>query len=69
MASEKLLLPTRGDTHDIINAAVKALERIWMDGHRYAKAGVMLNDFTPSRVSPLNLFDEVQPREHSDALM
>lgn len=68
VASEKLLLPTR-DTRDIINAAVKALDRIWMDGHRYAKAGVMLNDFTPCGVSQLNLFDEVQPREHSDALM
>ncbi|WP_421637177.1 Y-family DNA polymerase [Enterobacter ludwigii] len=68
VASEKLLLPTR-DTRDIINAAVKALDRIWMDGHRYAKAGVMLNDFTPTGVSQLNLFDEVQPREHSDALM
>jgi len=68
VASEKLLLPTR-DTRDIINAAVKALDRIWMDRHRYAKAGVMLNDFTPIGVSQLNLFDEVQPREHSDALM
>ncbi|HGV9288095.1 TPA: Y-family DNA polymerase [Enterobacter hormaechei] len=68
VASEKLLLPTR-DTRDIINAAVKALGRIWLDGRRYAKAGVMLNDFTPSGVSQLNLFDEVQPREHSDALM
>ncbi|MDE4745130.1 Y-family DNA polymerase [Klebsiella pneumoniae] len=68
VASEKLLLPTR-DTRDIINAAVKALDRIWMDGHRYAKAGVMLNDFTSSGVSQLNLFDEVQPREHSDELM
>ncbi|WP_435956158.1 Y-family DNA polymerase [Dryocola sp. BD626] len=68
VASEKLLLPTR-DTRDIINVAVKALDRIWMDGHRYAKAGVMLNDFTPSGVSQLNLFDEVQPREHSNALM
>lgn len=68
VASEKLHLPTR-DTRDIINAAVKALDRIWLDGHRYAKAGVMLNDFTPSGISQLNLFDEVQPREHSDALM
>lgn len=29
----------------------------------------MLNDFTPTRVSQLNLFDEVQPRIHSDELM
>ncbi|HAK5293689.1 TPA: Y-family DNA polymerase [Salmonella enterica] len=68
VASEKLLLPTR-DTRDIISAAVKALDSIWLDGHRYAKAGVMLNDFTPSGVSQLNLFDEEQPRAHSDELM
>lgn len=68
IASEKLFLPTQ-DTRDIISAVLKALDRIWLDGHRYAKAGVMLNDFTPSGVSQLNLFDEVQPRKHSDALM
>ncbi|WP_436910354.1 Y-family DNA polymerase [Enterobacter kobei] len=68
IASEKLFLPTQ-DTRDIISAALKALDRIWLDGHRYAKAGVMLNDFTPSGVSQLNLFDEVQPRKHSDSLM
>lgn len=68
IASEKLFLPTQ-DTRDIISAALKALDRIWLDGHRYAKAGVMLNDFTPSGVSQLNLFDEVQPQKHSDALM
>lgn len=68
VASEKLLLPTR-DTRDIITAAVKALDRIFIDGHRYAKAGVMLNDFTPTGVSQLNLFDEVQPLANSDDLM
>ncbi|EIE4825134.1 Y-family DNA polymerase [Salmonella enterica] len=68
VASEKLLLPTR-DTRDIISAAVKALDSIWLDGHRYAKAGVMLNDFTPRGVSQLNLFDEEQPRAQSDELM
>lgn len=68
VASEKLLLPTR-DTRDIITAAVKALDRIFLEGHRYAKAGVMLNDFTPTGVSQLNLFDEVQPRPNSYELM
>ena len=68
VASEKLLLPTL-DTRDIITAAVKALDRIFIDGHRYAKAGVMLNDFTPTGVSQLNLFDEIQPRANSDELM
>lgn len=68
VASEKLSLPTR-DTRDIIAATVRSLDRIWLDGHRYAKAGIMLNDFTPTGVAQLNLFDEVQPRTHSEQLM
>lgn len=68
VASEKLMNPTR-DTRDIIAAAVKSLDRIWLDGYRYAKAGVMLNDFTPTGVSQLNLFDEILPRAHSEQLM
>lgn len=57
------------DTRDIINAAVRALDRIWVDGYRYAKAGCMLNDFTPTGVSQLNLFDTTQPHSNSDQLM
>jgi len=68
VASEKLLTPTQ-DTRDIIAAAQKALERIWRDGHRYAKAGIMLNDFTGSGVAQLNLFDEQTPRPRSQELM
>ena len=33
------------------------------------KISVMLNDFTPTGVSQLNLFDEVQPRACSSELM
>lgn len=68
VASEKLNTPTR-DTRDVIAAAVRALDRVWLDGHRYAKAGVMLNDFTPTGISQLNLFDEVQPQAHNEQLM
>lgn len=67
-ASETLMTPTR-DTRDIIAAVMRALDRIWIAGHRYAKAGVMLNDFSPSRVSQLNLFDEAPPRPDSERLM
>ena len=38
VASEKRQIPTR-DTRDIIAAAIAALDRIWIDGHRYAKGG------------------------------
>ncbi|MBY6260070.1 translesion error-prone DNA polymerase V subunit UmuC [Phytobacter diazotrophicus] len=68
LACEKLLMSTQ-DTRDIISAAVRALERIWRDGHRYAKGGVMLNDFSGSGVAQLNLFDEHPPRPHSQELM
>lgn len=46
-----------------------ALERIWKDGHRYAKAGVMMNNFTGSSVSQLLLFDEHTIRPRSAELM
>lgn len=65
VASEKLLIPTQ-DTRDIIAAAVRILDRIWVDDHRYAKAGCILNDFTPTGVSHLNLFDDTQPRSNSN---
>lgn len=57
------------DSRDTIEAAMRALDRVWISGHRYAKAGVMLNDFTPSGVAQLNLFDEIQPRANSKHLM
>lgn len=68
MSSESLPVPTQ-DTRDIIASAVRSLNRIWVPGHRYAKAGVMLNDFTPTGVSQLSLFDDVQPHANSEALM
>lgn len=68
LASEPLLSPTR-DTRDIIEAAMRALDKIWQDGHRYLKAGVMLGQFSPSGVSQLNLFDESLPRANSERLM
>lgn len=68
VAAEKLLTATQ-DTRDIIAAAMRGLERIWRDDHRYAKAGIMLNDFTAAGVAQLNLFDEKPPRANSQELM
>lgn len=67
-AGETLPRPTQ-DTRDIVKAALRALDRIWLSGRRYMKAGVMLDDFTPHGVSQLNLFDEDGPRPHSAELM
>ncbi|EKS6735845.1 Y-family DNA polymerase [Enterobacter ludwigii] len=67
-ASVKLLTPTQ-DSRDIIHAAVKCLDKIWKEGHRYQKAGVMLGDFFSQGVAQLNLFDDNSPRPGSEKLM
>lgn len=67
-SSGKLMIPSN-DTRDIIREATEALDRIWVDGHRYMKAGVMLSDFFSQGVAQLNLFDQHQPRPESAALM
>ncbi|OON41445.1 DNA polymerase V subunit UmuC [Izhakiella australiensis] len=67
-AATTLMTPTN-DTRDIIGAATDSLDRIWRDGHRYMKAGVMLADFFSNGVAQLNLFDENAPRADSAALM
>jgi len=67
-ASRKLLTPSN-DTRDIIRVAMDALNDIWVDGHRYMKAGVMLGDFFSQGMSQLNLFDEYRPQPNSEALM
>lgn len=67
-ASVKLLTPTQ-DSRDIIGAAPRCLDKIWRDGHRYQKAGVMLGDFFSRGVAQLNLFDDNGPRRDSEQLM
>ncbi len=67
-ASLRLHVPTQ-DTRDIIDAAIKCLDAIWREGHRYQKAGVMLSDFFSQGIAQLNLFDSNAPRVNSEPLM
>ncbi|WP_312240969.1 translesion error-prone DNA polymerase V subunit UmuC [Pantoea sp.] len=67
-ATGRLLTPSN-DTRDIIRVANEALERIWIAGHRYMKAGVILSDFFSQGVAQFDLFDEAKPRANSEALM
>ncbi|WP_064365687.1 translesion error-prone DNA polymerase V subunit UmuC [Pantoea ananatis] len=67
-AGESLTIPTQ-DTRDMIEVAMRSLDRIWLEGRRYMKAGIMLDDFMPNGVSQLNLFDENKPRAKSVQLM
>ncbi|WP_437615472.1 translesion error-prone DNA polymerase V subunit UmuC [Erwinia sp. V71] len=67
-AGEKLSLPTQ-DTRDIIEVAMRSLDGIWLEGKRYMKAGIMLDDFTPNGVSQLDMFSDAQARANSAQLM
>ncbi|EFK8875548.1 translesion error-prone DNA polymerase V subunit UmuC [Escherichia coli] len=67
-ATGKLQVPSN-DTRDVIRMAMKCLDAIWIDGHRYMKAGVMLGDFFSKGGAQLNLFDEHSPSANSEALM
>ncbi len=57
------------DSRDIIGFALRALETVWRDGYRYAKAGVTLGDFYQSGVAQLDMFSQQLPRANADALM
>ena len=68
MATTPLCAPVQ-DTRDIIAAAVRALDRVFIPGHRYHKCGVMLSDFHSERVTQYGLFDDLPPRKNSEQLM
>lgn len=67
-ASGTLLTPSN-DTRDILRVATEALDRIWVEGHRYMKAGVMLGDFFSQGVAQMNLFDASPSSLNSEVLM
>ncbi|HGN1201410.1 translesion error-prone DNA polymerase V subunit UmuC [Providencia rettgeri] len=64
----KLEYPS-SDTRDIINAAMRGLNTIWLDGYRYYKAGIILSDFTDSDVTQFDMFSTQKPFRNSDELM
>ena len=66
--SDELLIPSC-DTRDFIELANHLLKRIWKDGFRYAKAGVMLSDFYDPGMFQPGLFDDVSTRSNSQQLM
>ncbi len=67
-ASGELLIPSC-DTRDFIELASHLIKRIWKDGFRYAKAGVMLSDFYDPGMFQPGLFDDVSTRSNSQQLM
>lgn len=67
-ASGELLIPSC-DTRDFIELSSHLLKRIWKDGFRYAKAGVMLSDFYDPGMFQPGLFDDISTRSNSQQLM
>ncbi|HBM2521591.1 TPA: translesion error-prone DNA polymerase V subunit UmuC [Enterobacter hormaechei] len=67
-AGERLIIPTQ-DTRDVIETAMRLLDKIWLEGRRYMKAGIMLDDFTPDSVVQPDLFDGSRIRSNSLQLM
>ena len=57
------------DTRDFLVVASKLLDKIWRDGYRYAKAGIMLSDFYNEGVYQVDLFEPAPPLSKSKALM
>lgn len=57
------------DTRVFLTSGSQLLDKIWKDGYRYAKAGVMLSDFYDEGVYQVDLFDAEPPTEQSKALM
>lgn len=64
----ELILPS-DDTRDLNELAIKLLKRIWRDGYRYHKGGVMLSDFYAQNTYQSGLFDEIAKRPNSAKLM
>jgi len=63
------LNPPTSDTRIISRHAIRLLESIWREGYRYAKAGVILQDFTAGGVKQNDLFAETSTEENSAAVM
>lgn len=67
-ASASLLYPS-DDTRDFLHLAEQLLTKIWRDGYRYAKAGVMLSDFYQEQIEQLQLFAPKHSQTSNHALM
>lgn len=61
-----MLEPT-SDTLELVRAASAATRRLWQPGHRYAKAGIIMEDLVTPAQAPRSLLTLADPRR--DALM
>ncbi len=50
------------DTIELVRGAAQVTRRLWAEGYRYAKAGVMMDDLIPPERAPRALIDPIDPR-------
>lgn len=68
-ASTTVELPeASNDTRDLIAAASRGARRIWKEGYRFVKAGIIMDDLVSAEAAPRPLFD-ARDREESQRLM
>lgn len=67
-ASASLIVPT-SDTIEITQAALKALESIYLPGIMYKRSGVVVSDIFPITPVQGDLFDPIKNRPQRSALM
>lgn len=63
------LTQASSDTRILIKAALKGVKNIYRSGFFYKKAGVVLNDLSPSSQKQKGLFDDICQQEESESLM
>jgi len=63
-----ILISPTDDTRDFLHLAGELLKKIWKDGYRYAKAGVMLADFYDEGIEQLQLFADAANSEVSESM-
>ena len=63
------LNPPTSDTRVVSRHAIRLLDSIWREGYRYAKAGVILQDFTADSVVQTDLFSEADTADAGAAVM
>ena len=66
--SLELIHPT-DDTRIIIKSANRILEKIYANGYQYAKAGILLSEFTDSYGYQMSLFDRKRDEKSASKLM
>ncbi len=67
-ASGELIYPSN-DTRDFLHLANQLLSKIWKEGYRYAKSGVMLTDFYDEGIRQQQLFADELGSRCNPALM